>query len=137
MTLCKPTMDNNAKNSLSMFQMHLNHMLRSTVEDHAIADFAKSWLDDNPELSVIDGPMTPLAVYKQYSQPKKLAHGGKRKGAGRKKSTPSKVVRVPEPLDDLIGRLVDLYKQDLDGQDTKEIRKEIVDYIQNADYLNE
>nr|AKN38178.1 hypothetical protein [Vibrio splendidus] len=60
----------------------------------------------------------------------RLGHGGKRKGAGRKAGLKSKVVRVPEPLEEIVSSLVKLYKSGDWNNDAK--RKEIAKHIETA-----
>ncbi|TBT60321.1 hypothetical protein D5E74_25620, partial [Vibrio parahaemolyticus] len=42
----------------------------------------------------------------------KSSHGGKRKGAGRKKKEPSIVMRVPESLVSLVQEMIEQHKAD-------------------------
>lgn len=104
-------MGESVQSLLAQYQAQYNDAVRSgSYTDLELADHAKEWLDSEPDLAMLDGPNTPLSVYNRYYSQIKQQHGGKRKGAGRKKQTPSVVVRVPEPLQALVGDLVKLYK---------------------------
>ncbi|OZT83112.1 hypothetical protein CIK04_19910 [Vibrio sp. 03_296] len=108
---CKVSMGESVQSLLAQYQSQYTDAVRSGLyTDFDLAEHAKEWLDSEPDLAMLDGPNTPLSVYTRYHSQIKQPHGGKRKGAGRKKQTPSSVVRVPEPLQALVGDLVKLYK---------------------------
>ncbi|HFQ5100987.1 TPA: hypothetical protein ACGUU3_004313 [Vibrio vulnificus] len=108
---CKVSMGESVQSLLAQYQGQYDDAVRSgCYTDLELADHAKEWLDSEPDLAMLDGPNTPLSVYNRYYSQIKQSHGGKRKGAGRKKQTPSVVVRIPEPLQALVGDLVKLYK---------------------------
>ncbi|MCA3940365.1 hypothetical protein JKP09_18890 [Vibrio vulnificus] len=108
---CKVSMGESVQSLLAQYQSQYTDAVRSGLyTDFDLSEHAKEWLDSEPDLAMLDGPNTPLSVYNRYHSQIKQPHGGKRKGAGRKKQTPSSVVRVPEPLQALVGDLVRLYK---------------------------
>ncbi|HAS6128207.1 TPA: hypothetical protein I7133_07405 [Vibrio vulnificus] len=108
---CKVSMGESVQSLLAQYQAQYDDAVRNgCYTDLDLANHAKEWLDSEPDLAMLDGPNTPLSVYNHYYSQIKQPHGGKRKGAGRKKQTPSVVVRVPEPLQALVGDLVKLYK---------------------------
>ncbi|EGR0106744.1 hypothetical protein [Vibrio vulnificus] len=108
---CKVSMGESVQSLLAQYQAQYNDAFRSgCYTDVELANHAKEWLDSEPDLAMLDGPNTPLSVYNSYYSNLKRPHGGKRKGAGRKKQTPSVVIRVPEPLQCVVKDLVELYK---------------------------
>ncbi len=60
----------------------------------------------------------------------KNCHGGVREGAGRKKSAPTKQVRVPEDLVHVVAALVEAYRS---GRWDSEYRTRVSRYINETD----
>ncbi|WP_135382155.1 hypothetical protein [Vibrio tasmaniensis] len=146
---CKAAMTGTDKNQLNDFQSELFKLGDYTLLPSEAIKLAESYIAKYPDLEFISGWATPLSVIEECRKkmkpeeqitifddlvPNKLGHGGKRKGAGRKAGTKSKVVRVPEPLEGIVSSLVQLYKNDDWNNDAK--RKEIAKYIESTCLLS-
>jgi hypothetical protein len=146
---CKATMTGTDKSQLNEFQSELFKLGDYTLQPDKAIKLAESYIAKYPDLEFISGWATPLSVIEECSKkmkseeqitifdelvPNKLGHGGKRKGAGRKAGIKSKVVRVPEPLEEIVSSLVQLYKSDDWDNDAK--RKEIANHIANTGLLS-
>ena len=90
---------------------------------------AKRYLEKYPELKKVKESGSPMDILKRCEATKKVtpaakaepkitiekpknSHGGKRKGAGRKKKEPSIVMRVPESLVSLVQEMIEQHKAD-------------------------
>jgi len=148
---CKATMTGTDKSQLNEFQNELFKLGDYTLQPGKAIKLAESYIAKYPDLEFISATfaITPLDVIRECSKkmkpeeqitifdelvPNKIGHGGKRKGAGRKAGIKSKVVRVPEPLEEIVSSLVQLYKSDDWDNDAK--RKEIANHIANTGLLS-
>ncbi|OCH46135.1 hypothetical protein A6D96_23015 [Vibrio cyclitrophicus] len=148
---CKAAMTGSDKSQLNEFQSEVFKLGDYTLVPDEAIKLAKSYIAKYPDLEFISSTfaITPLDVIKECSKkikpeeqltifdnlvPNKLGHGGKRKGAGRKAGIKSKVVRVPEPLEEIVSSLVQLYKSDDWNNDAK--RKEIAKHIESTCLLS-
>jgi|GEM_PF-3456392 len=145
---CKAKMNEMDLNSLNEFHKELFKLGDYVSTPEKAIELAKSYLTKYPDLEYISGWGTPMAIIEECKKPKskgqtsifdelvpnKLGHGGKRKGAGRKAGVKSKVVRVPEPLEDIVSSLIELYKSEKWGDDIQ--RKQIAQRIADTGLIS-
>ncbi|MCG9576428.1 hypothetical protein L1D14_09270 [Vibrio tubiashii] len=145
---CKAIITAEDKSQLNEFHNELFKLGDYTLQPGKAIKLAKSYIEKYPDLEFIsttflDSPLDVINECRKLESkpeeqttifdnlvPDKLGHGGKRKGAGRKAGVKSKVVRVPEPLEEIVSNLVELYKSG--DWDNDHQRKRIAKYIEET-----
>ncbi|MCG9753201.1 hypothetical protein L1D54_22435 [Vibrio brasiliensis] len=143
---CKAAMTDKDKKHINEFQSELFKLGDYQAAPKKAIKLAETYLNKYPDLEFISGWGTPTGIIEECSKPAakreeqttifdnlvpdKLGHGGKRKGAGRKAGVKSKVVRVPEPLEEVVSNLVELYKSG--DWDNASRRQQIAKYIEET-----
>lgn len=114
---CKASMGADVKEALESFQVDVGLFREGysyLTEPEVSRRVAQNYMDRFPEFYFLEGWGTPLSIFNECSLPMKenetKTHGGKRAGAGRKKGTPSKLVRVPVPLMGFVSDSVTAFK---------------------------
>lgn len=135
---CKPSLSNDMKSSLNEFQNEINVLSKYWEDPSKAISIAKKHLELNPDLEFINGWGTPMGVLeelavkdKKEEKKNKGKQGGKRKGAGRHKGTPSKVTRVPEPLLGFVEKCTEDFKT---GATNKMSLKVMIDYFETLGF---
>ncbi|WP_217535358.1 hypothetical protein [Vibrio cholerae] len=105
-----------------------------TSRPEASISLAREYMEKYPEFQHIGGIGTPLDVIdeclEQIASLQKPKHGGKRKGAGRKKQEPTVLVRVPQSIADLLIEFKSDYAR-LDDESKDLIRENLMALVKN------
>ncbi|MEZ8932469.1 hypothetical protein AB6E39_00065 [Vibrio splendidus] len=117
---CQAKMSKDMKESLNSFQKELDIMSAYWEEPEKAKEIANKHLKANPDLEFIGGWGTPRGVLEELAVERKVikkeetkekpTRGGKRTGAGRKKSEKTIVMRVPESMEQMIKDLISKHK---------------------------
>ncbi|GHY13796.1 hypothetical protein VCSRO163_2509 [Vibrio cholerae] len=132
MSYCRARMSDETMAAFDEFQRELGTDYLSNPE-YAMR-LARSYIDKHPVFHFIDGIGTPLYVNNECAERiaalQKPKHGGKRKGAGRKKQEPTVLVRVPQSIADLLIEFKSDYAR-LDNESKDLIRENLMALVKN------
>ena len=142
---CKATISDDMKSIISLFQEEIAH-INVKHESARVEVICERYLQKFPDLAFVGGWGTPLgtleeigSLNKKADKPKekkeKQSHGGKRKGAGRKKGLPSEGVRLVSALAVECKQISDYYKTCTD-EERGELGHSLREWLRDAKQAN-